>query len=296
MTAKQLTFELTPANIKEAMKDAGASSGDLWKVPFDQLYVIPGFNVRELDDPAYREHIDHLKALIRENGYDLDKPMAGYALMVQGDRRIAITNGHSRHIALTELREEGVIVETVPVVLASKGSSVEDLTVSLVTSNEGKALSPYELGTVIKRLVGYGWEEDQISKKLNVTKKYVNDLLYLHSLPAKIRDLVRKGKVSAAIAIAAVKQHGDKAYAVLTQAVKEAQDKGREKASAKDMAPVWKTEVKKQGAKLYDTLMWVKEDPHYAKLSEATRHQLEKILSELPPEPEDVANKSRGEE
>ena len=38
--------ELVAGNVKDAMKSAGAPSGDLWQVPPGQLRVIPGFNPR----------------------------------------------------------------------------------------------------------------------------------------------------------------------------------------------------------------------------------------------------------
>jgi hypothetical protein len=40
------TTTINPGVWKEAMKAAGASSGDLWKLPFAQLQVIEGFNLR----------------------------------------------------------------------------------------------------------------------------------------------------------------------------------------------------------------------------------------------------------
>lgn len=43
---KDFTLELNPGSIKGAMKEVGAGSGDLWKVPVAALRVIEGFNVR----------------------------------------------------------------------------------------------------------------------------------------------------------------------------------------------------------------------------------------------------------
>jgi hypothetical protein len=44
----EATFDakISPGVLKEAMKEAGASKGDLWKLPFDQLCIIDGLNLR----------------------------------------------------------------------------------------------------------------------------------------------------------------------------------------------------------------------------------------------------------
>jgi hypothetical protein len=37
---------IKPGNLNDTMSEAGASSGDLWKLPYDRLRVIDGFNLR----------------------------------------------------------------------------------------------------------------------------------------------------------------------------------------------------------------------------------------------------------
>lgn len=279
-------IELTPGNIKGAMKEAGATSADLWQVAYEDIHILPGFNVRE-KDPAYREHIEYLAGSIVANGYMRDKPMAGYVASVGGKNRIIITDGHCRYEAIALARAQGAEIIKVPVVVKPSGTSVEDLMVALVTSNSGKPLTPFELGTVCKRLVGFGWDEKQIAGRLNITDKYVGDLLFLHSCPNNVRKMVQQGQVSAGTAISAVKKHGDKAAEVLGGAVEKAAAKGKEKATAKDLVPEWKKMAKKRGPGLYSALLWVKEDASYKKLSEATRQQIERIIEGMPEDDEE---------
>lgn len=278
------TIEFTPGNVKAAMQ--GVKSGDLWNVPYEMLYIQPGFNVRELDDPEYQAHLDHLEKLIEKNGYDRTSNLEGYIAKIDGEDRVVVTDGHSRYVVVGRLRDRGIDIETLPLITKARGTSMEDLTVALATSNSGRRLTPFELGTVVKRLVGYGWESAQIADKLDITGTYVDDLLFLHSCPKAIRDMVRTGKVAAGVAISTVRKHGDKAVEMLREAVQTAAASGKKKATAKHLAPDWAKECKKAGPKLYDGLMWVKEDPGYSKLTKDTREFLDQLLGSLPPEPE----------
>ena len=275
-------IEFTPGNVKDATK--GLKSSDLWQVPFEQLYIMPGFNVRE-PRADLDAHVETLANLIEVNGYDRDQPMSGYVASIDGASRIVITNGHNRYAALELLRARGVEIESVPVITKTRGTSMEDLTIALATSNSGKPLSPYEIGTVCKRLQGFGRSEEGIAQALGITTTYVTDLLFLHSCPKAIRDLVRTDKVAAGLAISTVRKHGDKALAILKGAVDTAEASGKKKATAKDLPPSWAKEVKKAGAKLYEAVMWIKEDAAYKKLTPATREFLDEILASLPPEP-----------
>src|SRR5690606_33714456 len=128
--------DLVRGNLKKAMADAGAKNPhSLWSVPPDKLRVIEGFNGR-IRTPAYLEHLANIKASIRENGYYQDKPLAGYVAKEDDADVIFITEGHTRFEAIRELIDEGVEVETLPVVVKPNGTTTEDLTFALITSNE----------------------------------------------------------------------------------------------------------------------------------------------------------------
>lgn len=285
MTSTTAILDLTPGNVKAAT--AGMKSSDLWQVPFDDLHLMDGFNVR-IHDADYEAHIEYLTASIIANGYMRDKPMSGFIAEVDGESRILITDGHSRYEALRRAVERGTEITTIPVVTKPRGTSMEDLTVALVTANSGRPLTPFETGVVVKRLMSFGWNEKQVAEKIGVTTQYVNDLLTLQGASKEVRDLVASGVVSPTTAISTVKKHGSGAGKVLKEAVAVAKSQGKAKASAKHIQKTdWKTECRKRGTDLYDGVMWVKNDPAFNKLSESTRQVLEELIASLPPEPED---------
>lgn len=229
--------ELISGNVKAAMKSIGASSSDLWKVEPAKLRRLSGFNGR-IRTPAYLEHLASIKESIRENGYYPDKPLAGYvAKDDDGNDVVYVTEGHTRFDAVDELIEEGVEFGTIPVVIKPKGTTMEDLTIALVTSNEGRPFTTYEKALMVKRLVGMGMDEATIAKRLNFKtgKAYVDDLLLLAGAPKAVRDLLIADKIAATMAIAELKANGPKAVERLKAAVDTATEKGKAKASPKHL-------------------------------------------------------------
>lgn len=282
MNTKTQNIELVAGNVKEATQ--GMKSSDLWQVPFEELHVLEGFNIR-VHDNEYEEHIESLVHSIMVNGYLRDKPMSGYVANVDGQSVIAIVDGHSRYEAIRRAKERGVEITTVPVVTKTKGTSYEDLIISLRTSNTGRPLTPFETGILCKRLVSFGWDEKQIAEKFGVTPAYVSDLIMLQGANKEVRDLVASGKVSTTTAISTVKKHGTAASKVLKDAVVTAQKAGKKRASVKHIAKDWKGECKRRSAELYEGVMWAYEDPNFKKLSAETQEFITKLVKSLPAEP-----------
>lgn len=234
-TTELFSLQLTPGGMKSAMKAAGASSSDLWKVKREHIHVIDGFNVRNPNDPAYKAHVKSLAQSIEENGYMVDKPLAGYVAREESGDVIYLTDGHSRLAAVDLLIAKGIEFEGLPVVVKERGASMEDLTIALVTSNSGKPLTPMELVTVIKRLKGFGMDDKTIAKRLTITKKYLDDLLFLAAAPTPIRDMVSNGKVSASLAITTLRDNPKKAVEKLQAAVAKVEASGKTKVTPKNM-------------------------------------------------------------
>jgi ParB-like chromosome segregation protein Spo0J len=219
-------------SVKGMAKDAGAKSTDLWMVPYDEIRIAPGFNVR-VHDKTYDEHIEWLASQMVERGYDKTKPMAGYVVKEDGKNFVYVTDGHSRHAAVAKARDAGAAIELIPVIVHPPGTSAEDLTVALVTSNSGKPLQPFEIATVCKRLQGYGYDNKTIAQKLGYTTAYVSNLFELLAAPKAVRDMVTSGKVSATLAVQTIKKHGKEAATVLKAGAKEAEAKGKTKITGK---------------------------------------------------------------
>lgn len=234
-----ITFfdEAQQGSVKSMQKETGAKSTDLWMVPYDEIRIADGFNVR-VHDRAYEEHIAYLAGQMVERGYDKTKPMAGYVVKEDNQNIVYVTDGHSRHAAVAKAREAGAAIDLIPVIIHPPGTSAEDLTVALVTANSGKPLSPFEVATVCKRLQGYGYDAKTIAQKLGYTREHINNLFDLLAAPKAVRDMVTEGKVSATLAVQTVRKHGKDAAKVLKEGAAEAAAKGKTKVTGKHVKKV----------------------------------------------------------
>lgn len=219
MTTDNFEFNLAPGNIKGAMKAAGASSSDLWKVPPDKIHVIPGFNVR-IEDEEYAAHVRFLADSIKANGFT--SVLLGY---VDGEK-VVVIDGHSRLKAIAIAAAEGYRVEFVPVKMMPSGTDQADLLAQLELSNRKHDLKPMERGVICKRMIGLGLDETEIARRLGCSRAQIDSLLTLMSAGREVGEMVHAGKVSATEAAKAVKKHGAAAAKVL-EAVSEAAGGGK---------------------------------------------------------------------
>lgn len=279
----QLGFETTLAfgGVKRLMSDIKAKSRDLYQVPIELVREIPNFNVR-VHDEAYEQHIDDLSLSMVAEGFYQDKPLAGIVVNEGGKDIIYVTDGYSRRKAVLKANTLGASIATVPMVFKSAATSLEDLTVALVRSNEGKPLTPFEKGIVCKRLESYGMERAEIGKRLNLSTVYVGQLLTLMGAPNEIRKLVQAGKLSAENALAAMKKHGAEAVEVLRAANAQAEASGKKRITEKSLPGSKLAKViKKQAPVMAETLRSVKADPGFSALSPELREKLESLLGAL---------------
>ncbi|WP_295986417.1 hypothetical protein [uncultured Variovorax sp.] len=234
-------IDLTPGNVKAAMRAVEAKSSDLWKVKPQDVRVIEGFNVRT-EDAEYLEHIAQIKKSIKENGFRQDKPLTGYVAKEGVDivsDVIYLTDGHTRLRAVLELIAEGTPIEVLPVIVTPAGTSMADLCVGLVTSNSGKALRPHEIAEVCKRLTGYGLEEEEIASRLGKSEPYIRDLLRLAGAGKSIKAMVAAGQVNAANAIKVLKKakSDSEATQTLRDKLEAARNRGKGKVTTATLQP-----------------------------------------------------------
>jgi ParB/RepB/Spo0J family partition protein len=230
--------EMTAGQISKAMKAAEgsqerAAAGGLFNVPVEGLKIRDDFNIRVRND-AYEQQVADLMALIRENGFDRTRPLTGFVAQEEDGDVIYISDGHRRHEAVTRLKADGVEIGPLPVIISPQTETLEDQLVGLKTRNTGQPLSVYETALLAKRLDNLQVPHERIAKRLNITDRYLRDLLKLSAAPAKIRNALLAEKISATEALKQMKLHGKDAADKVEGAVKEAEKKGKAKATGKD--------------------------------------------------------------
>jgi ParB family chromosome partitioning protein len=284
--AEAFDTSIFPANIKATMGAADANSSDLYKVPVDQLRVLPGFNVR-IKDASYHAHIRQLADSIKSNGFFTHRPIAGYAALERGRNVIYVTDGHCRLEAAILAISEGAPIERLPVVMASKGTSTEDLTYELLTTSIGKSLSPLEEAIAIKRLIRYGHDPKSIAARLACTVAKIEDRLLFISMPKTVLDMVNDGKVSYTNAIALFRQHGSLVEKKLLDLASEREaqisaDPGKKKSKrvmpAQDPAQALRKALTKHQGSMFEALQTVLSDPSFKTLDSSAQHRVDMVI------------------
>lgn len=239
LPSADFTRDLVAGNLGAATKAAGAEAGKLLMVPVSALRRLDGFNVR-VKTPDYLDHKNEIAKSIRANGFYPNKPLGGYVAKEGDENVFYVTDGYTRLDAVESLNDPefgdgGEKIEKVPFVVKPAGQNLEDLTVALVQDNEGRPLSVFERAIVTARLKAYGMEDAEIARRLNVTTRYVSDLLLLAGAPAKVRKLLIDGKLAATEAVKQLRKDGSKAADKLTKAAAAAEKAGKKKATGKDV-------------------------------------------------------------
>jgi len=268
--------ELTPGNAKVAF---GPNSLDLWQIEPHKIQVLEGYNVR-IQDEKYTARVRWLADRMKANGYDRKHPLGGYVAKIDGKDVPVITAGHRRLAGVLLAISEGAPIEKVPMVVSPRGAGMEELTLELITSNDGDPLTTYEKAIVVKRLAAFGWDSQKIADKVGLASaQYVDGLLGLAGAPLPIRRMVMENVVAATAAIDAIKKHGNKAHQVLLTALVKS---GGGRVTPKHMPQAdFKKAIKKQAEPMYTALTKIQADPGFSSLSEEVRGILAELLGTI---------------
>lgn len=223
----EYSHELTPGSVKQASKEAGAGSSDLYKIPLAEIKVLPDFNLR-VHTPEYEAGIDRLAKSIAENGFYITKPLACF-VAAEGNKNVFyLQDGHRRlEAAALAVTKYGAPISELPVVVLPRSVNAEQQLVHMLRSNEGEPFKMYEKAIAAARLVNFGKDEKQISEVLECTVQAVKDLLTLAGAPTEIRKMVETGEISGTLAIETVRKHKDKAVKVIKETKANAKASGK---------------------------------------------------------------------
>ena len=213
---------------KQTVKALAVGRSDTFKLKPSDIFVVPGFNTRIMDDET-REHVAQLKEMIRENGV-LEPLTVAYN---EAEDRTELRHGHCRLMAVNELIAEGAEIKWLPAQTERRRASETDAIVEIVLRNDGKPLRPIERAAVYKRLSNFGWTDAAIAKKVGRSAAHVSQMLQLLAAPETVQQAVRSGEVSASLASQTIREHGSDAPAVIEEAVQSAKREGKKRATAR---------------------------------------------------------------
>ena len=223
----------TPAPSLKALAEAktdGVAKLTIFTIDPDVVQFEAGWNGRD-EGPDLVEYRQRLKAAMKAGAFlpPIDVQMVDGVPIVR--------DGHSRTLMARELKAEGT-----PYTLQARqirGNDAE-MRYHMLGSAAGRPLSPLEQGRQFLLLTRLGESVAGIAARLGQHRSTIENGLRLAEMPATVQKMVGAGKVASHTALKTVKQHGKEAAKVLTDAVKEAESKGKKKATAKVLPKVTK--------------------------------------------------------
>jgi len=185
-------------------------------VGVNELYVEPGYNVREID----QQHVEGFR----------DAFIAGDhipPLTVQvTELGVKIIDGHHRYLGAKLAQEAGheIRLECKDFV-GNEGERIA----FMVTSSQGRPLEPLERAAAYQRMINQGWEPAEIAKKVKRSPSDIDHHLALLTVGDDLIEMVKTGEVAATTAVAMVREHGAKAETLAKTQLEKAKAGGKKK-------------------------------------------------------------------
>ena len=186
-------------------------------VPLAEMYVEPGYNVREID----QEHVAEFRDAFIAGEF---VPPLAVQVTEQG---VKIIDGHHRYYGAKMASEAGH--EIARLECKDFAGSEADRIAYMVTSSQGKALSPLERAAAYQRLLNQGWTPAEIAKKVKRSTADVDQHLQLLECGDGLIAMVKSGEVAPTTAVALSREHGPKAEAVAQVQMEKAKAAGKTK-------------------------------------------------------------------
>ncbi|RGE41342.1 hypothetical protein DZC30_18715 [Comamonas testosteroni] len=196
-------------------------------VNLENFYIVPGLNGR-LKTPEWEDHIEWLTGRIIQEGFREDCPLLVFPTVDgAGNQKYGIISGESRYHAATRAAKRGAAIKSLPVVLCPEGSSMEEMSVQVATSNSGKPFTPLEMAYFAQRFAKWRKEPAEIAAILKVSTNYVNQLLRIAAAPHEVRSMIQDGDVSFGTALASLTNDSTGAVESLKKGVAMAKAAGK---------------------------------------------------------------------
>lgn len=214
-----------PASFKSMILDKTIKRADAMKIEYHRIHVVPGFNPRDLDD-QYEAEIADLLAHILDGGL---LPALEVVAMADGSG-VELVDGHRRFDAMGRAIARGFPINWVSIV-PFQGNKIDRMA-RVYTSNKNSQLRPMEAARGFKNFRGAGLDSAEIAAATHFSRTHVENYLVLADAERDVQELVRTSKVSAEVAIDAVRRLGANAGDFLNGKFNQAKAAGKSKVTA----------------------------------------------------------------
>lgn len=217
-----------PVSLKQLAegKAEGVQKATYFKVDPDVVEFEPGFNLRE-EGPDLDVHLEAMYVAMKAGAYF---PPIDVSVV---DGRIIARDGHCRTRTAKRIKAEGVSIMLEA--RQFRGNEAECV-FHMISSAQGKPLTPLESGRGFFRLIRYGLDVQAICSRTGVSRTTVENGLILAEAPLAIQQMIVKGEVAAHVAVDMIRKHGSKAVDVLREVLDKAKADGTARVTKRHVA------------------------------------------------------------
>ena len=221
-------------SIRKMLADGSAKRADAIQVRFEDIHVEPDFNLRDKDE-EYEAYVESLATYIKNGGR-----YAPLEIRLRDEGGVFIVDGHSRHDAIGRALASGAPLRNPKDgqawihVIPFEGNDAER-TMRIITSNKKNPLKPLKVAEGYKRLLAFGWTIADIAKHDVKSQEHVRQMLTLGKANSDVQQMIKSGEATTAVAVQAVRKHGDKAGKVLAEGLEKAKKAGKKKVTSLEM-------------------------------------------------------------
>ncbi len=226
----------------------------------DLLKIDPRRIIVDYDKNPRKEYgdINSLLHYIEENGTKLLTPIKVKPSKDEHGKEIYhLIHGYRRMTAINKLIKKGVEISRVNAIAVPKGYSDKDELIDHISENSGMKLNVMEEADVYNKLIKYGWTQSEIAKRIGKTQGHVSQIIKISNSSDYIKDTIRKGLISSALAIKVMNEHKsneNEAEKIIKASVNKLKISGEKKVTEKNIQVKRISKYKKRFDSAYKTL------------------------------------------
>lgn len=205
-------------------KQITAKRNNTFLVAFENLYMEPGYNIR--DGEIDQERVDAFCASFMAGDY---VPAIGVDIT---DTGLRVNDGQHRYLGAQKAVSQGktdLMLEVYDVTELTNAKRIA----RMVNANDGTPTSPIARANAYARMKAEGMTNDQIAKEVHRSPSDVANFLALAACQEHLKEMVKAGQMSYVMAIDLAKEHGEDAPAVAAEALEKAKAAGKDKVTKK---------------------------------------------------------------
>lgn len=198
-------------------EETGTTTRKTFLVPLSEIYIEPGYNVREIN----QEHVIEFR-----DAFIAGEFVPPLAVEVT-EKGVKIIDGHHRYLGARAACDSGY--EIARLECKDFTGNEADKIAFMITSSQGMPLSPIERGAAYMRLSNQGWSNGEIAAKVKRSESDIVQHIQLIECSPYVQKLVREGRLNYALAIELHRKYGVRTDSEVSKLMEKAEGTGKKK-------------------------------------------------------------------